>query len=110
MQLSAQIFAENGHSMRPMMSAGVGHSWLRSIHMFPWPLRHYRPDRGGPRHQGRGDPLRTEHWDGLQRFLDNGRIEQAYFADLLTRLVNGGWRQKRIDELIPWNWQPDHPS
>jgi transposase len=98
------------------------------------------------------------HWDGLQRFLDDGRIEldnnsveramrpvclsrknslfagsdeggenwaclaslietcklngvnpQAYFADLLTRLVNG-WPQKRIDELIPWNWQPDHPS
>jgi hypothetical protein len=34
---------------------------------------------------------------------------QAYFADLLTRLVNG-WPQKRIDELMPWNWQPDHPS
>ena len=98
------------------------------------------------------------HWDGLQRFLDDGRIEldnnsveramrpvclsrknslfagsdeggenwaclaslietcklngvnpQAYFADLLTRLVNG-WPQKRIDELMPWNWQPDHPS
>ena len=98
------------------------------------------------------------HWDGLQRFLDDGRIEldnnsveramrpvclsrknslfagsdeggenwaclaslietcklnrvnpQAYFADLLTRLVNG-WPQKRIDELMPWNWQPDHQS
>jgi transposase len=97
-------------------------------------------------------------WDGLPRFLDDGRIEldnnsveramrpvclsrknglfagsdeggeiwaclaslietcklngvnpQAYFADLLTRLVNG-WPQKRIDELMPWNWQPDHPS
>ena len=34
---------------------------------------------------------------------------QAYFADLLTRLVNG-WPQRRIDELMPWNWQPDHPS
>jgi transposase len=98
------------------------------------------------------------HWEGLQRFLEDGRIEldnnsveramrpvclsrknslfagsdeggenwaclaslietcklnrvnpQAYFADLLTRLVNG-WPQKRIDELMPWNWQPDHPS
>jgi len=94
------------------------------------------------------------HWDGLQRFLEDGRIEldnnsveramrpvclsrknslfagsdeggenwaclaslietcklngvnpQAYFADLLTRLVNG-WPQKRIDELMPWNWAP----
>jgi transposase len=98
------------------------------------------------------------HWDGLQRFLDDGRIEldnnsveramrpvalsrknslfagsdeggenwaclaslietcklngvnpQAYFNDLLSRLVNG-WPQKRIDELMPWNWEPDHPS
>ncbi len=98
------------------------------------------------------------HWDGLQRFLDDGRIEldnnsveramrpvclsrknslfagsdeggenwaclaslietcklngvnpQAYFSDLLTRLVNG-WPQSRIDELMPWNWRSDHPS
>jgi transposase len=90
------------------------------------------------------------HWDGLERFLEDGRIEldtnsveramrpvclsrknslfagsdeggenwaciaslmetcklnrvnpQAYFSDLLTRLVNG-WPQKRIDELMPW--------
>jgi transposase len=92
------------------------------------------------------------HWDGLVRFLDDGRIEpdtntverairpiklsrknalfagsdeggsnwahvaslvetcklnsvdpQAYFADLLTRLVNG-WPQARIDDLMPWRW------
>ena len=92
------------------------------------------------------------HWDGLERFLDDGRIEldsntveramrpvalsrknalfagsdeggtnwaaiaslietcklngvdpQAYFTDLLTRLVNG-WPQARIDELMPWNY------
>jgi hypothetical protein len=30
---------------------------------------------------------------------------QAYFTDLLTRLVNG-WPQKRIDELMPWFWAP----
>jgi transposase len=92
------------------------------------------------------------HWNGLERFLDDGRIEldsntveramrpvalsrknalfagsdegganwaaiaslietcklngvdpQAYFTDLLTRLVNG-WPQARIDELMPWNY------
>jgi transposase len=97
------------------------------------------------------------HWDGLQRFLEDGRIEldnnsveramrpvalsrknslfagsdeggenwaclaslietcklngvspQAYFTDLLTRLVNG-WPQKRVDELMPWNWAPKRP-
>jgi transposase len=91
------------------------------------------------------------HWAGLQRFLDDGRIEldtnsveravrpvalsrenslfagsdeggenwaclaslietcklngvnpQAYFTDILTRLVNG-WPQKRIDELMRRN-------
>ena len=94
------------------------------------------------------------HWDGLVRFLDDGRIEidtnsveramrpialsrknslfagsdeggenwaalaslietcklngvnpQAYFTDVLTRLVNG-WPQARIDELMPWH----HPA
>jgi transposase len=97
------------------------------------------------------------HWDGLQRYLDDGRIEldnnsveramrpvclsrknslfagsdeggenwaclaslietcklngvnpQAYFTDLLTRLVNG-WPQQRIDELMPWHWAPKQP-
>jgi transposase len=97
------------------------------------------------------------HWDGLVRFLEDGRIEldtnsveramrpvclsrknslfagsdeggenwaclaslietcklnrvnpQAYFADLLTRLVNG-WPQRRIDELMPWHWVPEQP-
>jgi len=92
------------------------------------------------------------HWDGLVRFLDDGRIEldtnivergirpivlnrknalfaghdegaenwaciaslieccklngvdpQAYFADVLTRLVNL-WPASRIDELMPWAW------
>src|ERR1700730_1161159 len=92
------------------------------------------------------------HWDGLTRFLDDGRIEldtnivergmrpivlnrknalfaghdqgaenwaaiaslvetcklhgvepQAYFADVLTKLVNL-WPASRLDELMPWAW------
>lgn len=92
------------------------------------------------------------HWEGLTRFLDDGRIEldtnivergirpivlnrknalfaghdegaqnwaciaslietcklngvdpQAYFADVLTKLVNL-WPASRIDELVPWAW------
>ena len=75
------------------------------------------------------------HWDGLVRFLDDGRIEldalfaghdqgaenwaaiaslvetcklygvdpQAYFADVLTKLVNL-WPASRLDELMPWRW------
>ncbi len=98
------------------------------------------------------------HWDGLSRFLDDGRIEldtnivergirpivlnrknalfaghdegaenwaciaslietcklngvepQAYFADVLTRLVNL-WPAARIDELMPWAWVPQRPA
>lgn len=92
------------------------------------------------------------HWDGLTRFLDDGRVEldtnivergirpivlnrknalfaghdrgaenwasiaslietcklngvepQAYFADVLTKLVNL-WPDSRLDELMPWAW------
>ena len=92
------------------------------------------------------------HWDGLTRFLDDGRIEldtnivergirpivinrknalfaghdegaqnwaciaslietcklngvdpHAYFADVLTRLINL-WPASRLDELMPWTW------
>jgi len=28
---------------------------------------------------------------------------QAYFADVLVKLVNL-WPASRIDELMPWNW------
>jgi branched-chain amino acid transport system substrate-binding protein len=38
----------------------------------------------------------------------NGVNLQAYFTDLLTRLVNS-WPQKRIDELMPWHWVPQQP-
>jgi transposase len=98
------------------------------------------------------------HWDGLTRFLDDGRIEldtnivergirpivlhrknslfaghdsgavswaclasligtcklnnvdpQAYFADVLAKLVNL-WPASRIDELMPWAWAAAHPT
>ena len=95
------------------------------------------------------------HWDGLTRFLNDGRIEldtnivergirpivlnrknalfaghdhgaenwaciaslietcklngvesQAYFTDVLSRLVNL-WPASRLDELMPWAWAPE---
>ena len=98
------------------------------------------------------------HWNGLARFLDDGRIEldtnivergirpivlnrknalfaghdegaenwaciaslietcklngadpQAYFTDVLTRLVNL-WPASRIDELMPWAWVAQNPT
>ena len=98
------------------------------------------------------------HWDGLIRFLDDGRIEldtnivergirpivlnrknalfaghdegaenwaciaslietcklngvdpQAYFADVLSKLVNL-WPASRLDELMPWAWAAAHSN
>jgi len=98
------------------------------------------------------------HWDGLTRFLDDGRIEldtnivergirpivlnrknalfaghdegaenwaciaslietaklngvdpQAYFADVLTRLVNL-WPASRLDDLMPWAWAAERSA
>ena len=98
------------------------------------------------------------HWDGLIRFLDDGRIEldtnivergirpivlnrknalfaghdegaenwaciaslietcklngvdpQAYFADVLSKLVNL-WPASRLDELMPWTWAAAHSN
>jgi transposase len=98
------------------------------------------------------------HWDGLTRFLEDGRIEldtnivergmrpivlnrknalfaghdqgaenwaaiaslvetcklhdvdpQAYFADVLTKLVNL-WPASRLDELMPWAWATQHSA
>ena len=39
----------------------------------------------------------------------NGVEPQAYFTDLLTRLVSG-WPQARIDQLLPWHWATPKPS
>jgi hypothetical protein len=98
------------------------------------------------------------HWEGLTRFLDDGRIEldtniversmrpivlnrknalfaghdqgaenwaciaslietcklngvdpQAYFTDVLTKLVNL-WPASRIDELMPWAWAAERAA
>ena len=48
-----------------------------------------------------------EHWACLASLVETCKLNrvnpQAYFTDLLTRLVNG-WPQKSIDELMPWHW------
>jgi IS66 C-terminal element/Transposase IS66 family len=53
-----------------------------------------------------------ENWACLASLIETCKLNQvnpqAYFTDLLTRLVNG-WPQKRIDELMPWNWMPEQP-
>jgi transposase len=45
----------------------------------------------------------------VETYKLNGVEPQAYFIDLLTRLVNG-WSQARIDELMPWHWATPKPA
>jgi transposase len=50
-----------------------------------------------------------ERWACIASLVEtckmNGVDPQRYFADVLTRLVNG-WMENRIDELMPWHWAP----
>jgi transposase len=39
----------------------------------------------------------------------NGADPQAYFADVLTKLVNL-WPASRIDELMPWTWATERST
>ena len=55
-----------------------------------------------------------ENWACLASLIETCKLNrvnpQAYFADLLTRLVNG-WPQNRINELMPWTRHPTpHPE
>ena len=46
-----------------------------------------------------------ENWATIASLVETCKLTgvnpQTYFADLLTRLVNG-WPQSRIDELMSW--------
>jgi hypothetical protein len=48
-----------------------------------------------------------ERWATAASLIETCKLNnvdpQRYFADVLTRLVNG-WPQSRIDELMPWHW------
>jgi len=39
----------------------------------------------------------------------SGVDPQAYFADVLTKLVNL-WPDARIDELMPWAWAAEQST
>jgi transposase len=50
-----------------------------------------------------------ENWAAIASLIETCKLNavnpQTYLTDLLTRLVNG-WPQARIDELMPWHWNP----
>ena len=69
--------------------------------------RQQQPRIPETRHYGPGSDEGGANWAAIASLVEtcklNGVDPQAYFTDLLTRLVNG-WPQARIDELMPWNF------
>jgi hypothetical protein len=71
-----------------------------------WPCR-----RGGARPRGPRQRVRVRkralNWACIASLIEtcklNGVDPQAYFTDVLTRLVNF-WPAARLDELMPWAW------
>ena len=49
----------------------------------------------------------AENWACLASLIETCKLHgvdpQAYFADVLMKLVNL-WPQSRLDELLPWAW------
>jgi IS66 C-terminal element len=45
----------------------------------------------------------------VEGFGDNGADPQAYFADVLTRLINL-WPASLLDQLMPWVWAAEHSN
>ena len=65
------------------------------------------------RHYEAGSDEGGANWAAIASLVEtcklNGVEPQAYFTDLLTRLVNG-WPQARIDELMPWHRATPKPA
>jgi transposase len=59
------------------------------------------------RHYGPGSDHGAENWACIASLIEtcklNGIDPQAYFTDVLTKLVNL-WPASRLDELMPWAW------
>jgi transposase len=51
----------------------------------------------------------AENWAMLASLIEtcklNGVNPEAYFTDVLTKLVNN-WPNRRLAELLPWSWTP----
>ena len=52
----------------------------------------------------------AENWAVLASLIETCKLHgvnpEAYFTDVLTRLVNN-WPNSRLAELLPWAWRPD---
>ena len=54
----------------------------------------------------------VENWAMLASLIEtcklNGVNPEAYFSDVLTKLVNN-WPNRHLAELLPWTWSPEAP-
>ena len=52
----------------------------------------------------------AENWAMLASLIDSCKLNavnpEAYFTDVLTKLVNN-WPNRRLAELLPWAWTPE---
>src|SRR5713226_4771350 len=55
----------------------------------------------------------AENWACIASLIETCKLHgvdpQAYFADVLTKLVNL-WPASRLDELMPWAWAAEHST
>jgi hypothetical protein len=55
----------------------------------------------------------AENWACIASLIEtcklNGADPQAYFADVLTRLINL-WPASLLDQLMPWVWAAEHSN
>ena len=55
----------------------------------------------------------AENWACIAPLIEtcklNGADPQAYFADVLTRLINL-WPASLLDQLMPWVWAAEHSN
>jgi transposase len=55
----------------------------------------------------------AENWACIASLIETCKLNdvdpQAYFTDVLTKLVNL-WPASRIDELMPWAWAAEHST
>jgi transposase len=105
---SPRLFADE--TTMPVLDPGrgktkKGYAWAIARDDRPWGgqdppavVFRYAPGRG------------AEHAKALAGCRDSRPADpQRYFADVLTRLVNG-WPRSRIDELMPWRWTAKEKS
>jgi transposase len=61
------------------------------------------------RHFELGSDGRAESWAVTASIVETSKLlgvnPQAYITDVLTKIVQG-WPNSRVDELMPWAWQP----